>query len=661
MKDPFMAHLGLAVLHLAPGEAVVAGEVGEAHLNLHGTVHGGFLYALADSAFALASNSRGPAVALSCRMDYFRPLALGARVEARAKEVQTAEKQPTNPHTSSLGPPAPNEPLFRSRLIQEHKSSRRAAKEAKGGKMNPGMPKGAAPKLYLGVHARLVFLKEEDEQAVLDLMRRFSSATRFTYQRLLEGQDRKELKREDGPLCTLFGLNTRYADGAIEKAQATLDSARELGQDPRKVVFGGRKLFEQLTRGHLSGKALLALKRAWKERRQGLLYSRGDATKKGNANLRLEPQGDALWLRVNLGNSAYVHALVQTSHPQLKALLQRAYASLPYNVTIRLEDGKVYAHFTWSEGLPPPVHTKANGVLGIDANGDPYHLALAVVSPDGNLIRHLTLSLEEVDRAPNRGAKELLLWKVAHQVVAVAEEHGVAIATERLKYLRKSRRGDGSGRPFRRKQHRFAYRSLLEKIHSLARKRGVEVLEVGPQDTSTIGMLKYAPQLHLSKDVAAALVIGRRALGFEEKLPKGYEALLKDDAFLAHVQGFYGDRLQELQKLREAEKKPHLRRRLSRDMGKAKAALTLVSSLQGSPGSRKGVTEGRNPSGAHPWRVLRVGLFLPLLGLEVPRDLSPLKPILHLAPLTHGSWEGWKVGSGPHPGGGPECANVHFY
>jgi acyl-CoA thioesterase len=79
MKDPFMAHLGFAVLHLAPGEAVVAGEVGEVHLNLHGTAHGGFLYALADSAFALASNSRGPAVALSCRMDYFRPLGLGAQ------------------------------------------------------------------------------------------------------------------------------------------------------------------------------------------------------------------------------------------------------------------------------------------------------------------------------------------------------------------------------------------------------------------------------------------------------------------------------------------------------------------------------------------------------------------------------------------------------
>jgi predicted transposase len=112
--------------------------------------------------------------------------------------------------------------------------------------MNPGMPKGKPPKVFQGVYARLVFPDHRDEAAVLDLMRRFSSATRFAYQRLLEGQDRKELKREDGPLCTLFGLNTRYADGAIEKAQAILDSARELGQDPRKVVFGSREVFEQL-------------------------------------------------------------------------------------------------------------------------------------------------------------------------------------------------------------------------------------------------------------------------------------------------------------------------------------------------------------------------------------------------------------------------------
>jgi hypothetical protein len=159
-------------------------------------------------------------------------------------------------------------------------------------------------------------------------------------------------------------------------------------------------------------------------------------------------------------------------------------------------------------------------------------------------------------------------------------------------------------------------------------------------------------------------------LGFEERLPKGYEALLKDDTFLANAQGFYNTRLQELQKLKEAEKNPYLKRKLSREIGKARKALNLLScfpgrsgqkaSPQGFPGSRKGSTDGRNPSGADPWRVLRVGTFLPLLGLEVPRDLSRLKPILHFSSLPPGSWKGWKVGSGPSPGEGPKCANVRF-
>jgi hypothetical protein len=176
----------------------------------------------------------------------------------------------------------------------------------------------------------------------------------------------------------------------------------------------------------------------------------------------------------------------------------------------------------------------------------------------------------------------------------------------------------------------------------------VEVLEVNPQDTSTIGMLKYAPELSLSKDVAAAYVIGRRALGFEEKLPKGYKVLLKDESFLREARSFYEARMAQLQRERKEEKNPYLKRRWSRELRRIQSALASLSSPWGSPGSRKGVTNGRNPSGAYPWRVLRVSLFLPLLGLEVPRDLSPLKPILH------GLWKGWKIGSGPHPGGGPE-------
>lgn len=95
MTDPFMETLGLRLYALGPGEAAVEGVVGEAHLNLHGTGHGGFLYALADSAFALASNTRGPAVALSTRMDHFRPVRLGDRVRAVAREVFLSRRTAT--------------------------------------------------------------------------------------------------------------------------------------------------------------------------------------------------------------------------------------------------------------------------------------------------------------------------------------------------------------------------------------------------------------------------------------------------------------------------------------------------------------------------------------------------------------------------------------
>lgn len=515
------------------------------------------------------------------------------------------------------------------------------------------MPRKRTPS-FRGVQARLVFPDQGQRQAVLDLMRRFSAGVRFAYSRLLEGKDRKELKRGTGPLCHRFGLNTRYADDAILKAQAVLDSARELGADPRKVVFGGRKVFEQLKRRHLSGRALKRLKSEWRERRQGLLYARGDGSKGGNLNARLEVYPGALWLRVNLGHGKYARAAVHTRHPDLKALLQRVYSSLPYTVELSSREGLIYAHFTWEEALPSPVFTKENGVLALDVNADPYSLALAVVAPDGNLKRYSTLSLEEVDRAQNRGAKELCLWSIAHRVVSLAEEHGVALATERLKNLPKGTRGDGLGRAFRRKAHRFAYRSLLRKVHALAARKGVEVLPVNPQDTSTIGMLKYAPERSLSKDVAAAYVIGRRALGLVEKLPQGYRTLLQDETFQSYVQGFYACRIEELEAKKAVEPNRYRRRGLHGQLKKTRARLNLVQSLGRSPGSREGSTDGRNPSGHPPWRVLRVGTFLPLLGREVPRDLSRLKPILH------GSWEGWKGNLGPPPGGGPECAHGHL-
>jgi acyl-CoA thioesterase len=88
MADSFVSALGLEVEVLAPGTARARGVVRPEHLNSLGMAHGGYLYTLADTAFAFASNSRGvPAVAISAHMEYLQPGCEGDTLEATASEV----------------------------------------------------------------------------------------------------------------------------------------------------------------------------------------------------------------------------------------------------------------------------------------------------------------------------------------------------------------------------------------------------------------------------------------------------------------------------------------------------------------------------------------------------------------------------------------------
>ena len=57
--DRASAGLGMELVHLDLDRARVRLTVGEAMVNGHEIAHGGFIFTLADSAFALACNSRG--------------------------------------------------------------------------------------------------------------------------------------------------------------------------------------------------------------------------------------------------------------------------------------------------------------------------------------------------------------------------------------------------------------------------------------------------------------------------------------------------------------------------------------------------------------------------------------------------------------------------
>jgi hypothetical protein len=205
-------------------------------------------------------------------------------------------------------------------------------------------------------------------------------------------------------------------------------------------------------------------------------------------------------------------------------------------------------------------------------------------------------------------------------------------------------RGDGKA-TLRKRLHQWNAKKFLQKLKRVAMLKGVEVIEVNPAYTSVIGMLKYAPQLNIDKDIAGAYVIGRRALGFKEDMPENYEKLLKDRAYLEFALKRYEEREKELTELIEKEGNQYKRNALeseAKTVKNAKELLTnLIQSLQSEPSSCEGAN-GRNPEQGRvakttlqsAWQVLRVALLFPILGKVLPRDFSPLKPV-----LVEGVWD----------------------
>ena len=85
--DRASAGLGMVLESVGPGRAVMRMMVTEAMVNGHGICHGGFIFTLADSAFAYACNSHGArAVAQHGAITFLRPARRGETLRAEAVE-----------------------------------------------------------------------------------------------------------------------------------------------------------------------------------------------------------------------------------------------------------------------------------------------------------------------------------------------------------------------------------------------------------------------------------------------------------------------------------------------------------------------------------------------------------------------------------------------
>ena len=90
-RDTATQALGIRVVRVEPGFAELAMIVRNDMLNGHEICHGGFIFTLADSAFAYACNSYNlNTVASGCAIEFTAPAHRGETLTARAHERQLA-------------------------------------------------------------------------------------------------------------------------------------------------------------------------------------------------------------------------------------------------------------------------------------------------------------------------------------------------------------------------------------------------------------------------------------------------------------------------------------------------------------------------------------------------------------------------------------------
>lgn len=92
-KDTFSKWLGIEVVEVKPGKAVLRMTVRKDMVNGHGICHGGVTFALADTALAFAANAHGRlATSVECSMAYLAAARRGDVLTAVAEEALLASR-----------------------------------------------------------------------------------------------------------------------------------------------------------------------------------------------------------------------------------------------------------------------------------------------------------------------------------------------------------------------------------------------------------------------------------------------------------------------------------------------------------------------------------------------------------------------------------------
>jgi len=299
-------------------------------------------------------------------------------------------------------------------------------------------------------------ISEEDREELEKLLFKFGKARRRAYSLRRKGYTKSEIEKI---LRDEICLNARYISSAY-------DSIKSL---PPHVTFGGIKNQRLREKWKIS-------KEEFHKRRNSIVISRGDKSKGGNLNMRLDLE--RMEVRINTGDRKWIYPKVYIPKKYLEKYRRLLDGSAPYTVLIkRRNDGGYDVRITVE------VQTEVEEgkrVLALDVNAG--HIDFAVVEKEEpKVIATGRVEIHETQFV-RRGKREYRIHSAVDKIGNIAKHYDADVFVGKL--------NTGSFKSDNKKVNRkvknmpqYKFRKTLKKLE----RRGIKVEEKSEKNTSKVG------------------------------------------------------------------------------------------------------------------------------------------------------------------------------
>jgi IS605 OrfB family transposase len=155
------------------------------------------------------------------------------------------------------------------------------------------------------------------------------------------------------------------------------------------------------------------------------------------------------------------------------------------------------------------------GVIGVDINES--HSAVTETDRFGNPIEFFSVSCVTYGKTAEQ--RRAIIGEAVKEIMAFVIQRKKPLVIEKLDFRKKKSALERQSPKYARMLSSLAYTQIQTIIRARAFDAGIEVMEVNSAYTSVVGQYKFKDRYGMSRHNAAALVIGRRSLGFGESLP----------------------------------------------------------------------------------------------------------------------------------------------